>query len=46
MMECLEIAKNAWEVKDNQIKIKEKEITINYNFENLKLYIEHNIVFL
>ena len=46
MTECLEIAKEAWEIKDNQITIKEKEITIDYNFENIKLYIEHNIVFM
>jgi len=45
LTECLEIAKEAWEVKDEQVTIKEKEITINYTFENLKLYIEHNIVF-
>jgi hypothetical protein len=46
MMECLEIAKEAWEIRDNQITIRAKEITIEYNFENLKLYIEHNIVFM
>ena len=45
LMECLEIAKEAWEIKDEQITIKEKEITIEYNFQNLKLCIEHNIIF-
>ena len=45
LMECLEIAKEAWEVRNEQITIKEKEIIIDYNFENLKLYIEHNITF-
>ena len=45
LMECLEIAKEAWEIKDEQITIQQKEITIEYNFQNLKLYIEHNIIF-
>lgn len=45
LMECLEIAKEAWEIKDCQITVKEKEITIHYTFENIKLYIEHNIIF-
>ena len=46
LMECLEIAKEAWNIKDEQITIREKEITIDYNFENIKLYVEYNVVFL
>jgi len=44
--ECLMVAKEAWELDDDQITIKEKEIEIKYNFKNLKLYIEHNIIIL
>jgi hypothetical protein len=45
-MECLEIAKEAWNIKDEQITIREKEIAIDYNFENIKLYVEYNVVFI
>ena len=45
--EALEIAKLAWEIKDEQIdKIDDKNIKIKYNFNNLKLYISHTIIFL
>ena len=46
LMECLEIAKEAWNIKDEQITIREKEIAIDYNFENIKLYVEYNVVFI
>ena len=45
--ECFEVAKEAWEIEDNQVLIKKKEeIIIKFNFKNIKLYIEHNIIFM
>ena len=44
--ECLEIAKEAWQVEDNQIKKEENKILIKYNYNNIKLYIEHSIIFI
>lgn len=48
--EVLDVAKNAWEIEENQIKWDKDDnktkIIIKYNFKNIKLYIEHNIVFL
>lgn len=42
-----EVIKEAWEVKESQIKTIEKYdkkiIIIKYNYKNLKLYIEHPI---
>lgn len=47
--ECLEVAKEAWEVENDQISFKSDEINeqiiIKYNYKNIKLYIEHSIVF-
>ncbi len=36
----------AWNLKKEQIEVKNNEITIKFNFENLKLYIEHQIIYL
>jgi hypothetical protein len=48
--ESLIIAKEAWEIENNQIFFEENNekntIIIKYNFKNLKLYIEHAIVFM
>jgi len=49
--ECLEIAKEAWEVSNDQISFNNdddtsEEIIIKYNFKNIKLYIEHSIIFM
>lgn len=46
LSECLEIAKEAWELDDNSITFKENEVYIKYNFNNIKLYIEHSIIFI
>lgn len=46
LYECLETAIKAWELEKDSIEIKDLEIKIKYNFENLKLYIEHSIVFI
>ena len=45
--EVLETARSAWELKDEDIKIEEKEcrIIIKLNYKILLLYIEHNILF-
>jgi hypothetical protein len=48
--DLIETIKKAWEVEDNQIKVSKEEYTtteivVNYNFNNLKLYIEHIITF-
>ena len=48
--ECLETAKNAWGVKDeNIIEIDKKkirrEIVIKYNLEIINLYLENKIIF-
>ena len=47
--ECLEVAKEAWEVENDQISFKSDErneqILIKYDYKNIKLYIEHSIVF-
>lgn len=45
--EVLETARLAWELKDEDIKIEEKEcrIIIKLNYKILLLYIEHNIIF-
>ena len=47
--ECLEVAKEAWEIENDQISFKSDEINeqiiIKYNYKNIKLYIEHSILF-
>jgi hypothetical protein len=47
--ECLEVAKEAWEVENDQISFKSDEtneqVLIKYDYKNIKLYIEHSIVF-
>lgn len=42
--ECIETAKEAWELEDNQIFKENNLIKIKYNFKNIKLYIEHAII--
>ncbi len=48
--ECLEVAKEAWEVSNDQISFNNddtnEEVFIKYDFKNIKLYIEHSIVFM
>ena len=47
LIECLEIAKIAWGLDEsNNITINKSEILIEYNFKNINLFIEHNIIFL
>ena len=50
LKECLLIAKEAWEVLEEQISYEYEDnmakIKIQYNFQNLKLYIEHSIIFM
>jgi hypothetical protein len=46
LIKCLETAKKAWEIEDNQIEIKENEIIIKINYNTLKLYIEHQIMYI
>jgi coenzyme F420-reducing hydrogenase alpha subunit len=50
LKEAVEIAKEAWEIEENQIEKEEESekitIKIKYNYNNLKLYIEHNIIFM
>ena len=48
--DLVETIKEAWELEDTQIKISKEDyiitkIVIKYNFNNLKLYIEHIITF-
>ena len=44
--ECLEIAKYAWEVEDEDvISITETEIVIRYNLKIINLYLENSIIF-
>jgi len=46
LKECLETAKQAWNVKNDQIRIKKNNIYIKFNFDNLKMYINYGILFL
>jgi len=39
-------AKEAWELRDDQIKIEKRKITIKYEFKNINLYISHAIIFM
>jgi hypothetical protein len=43
--QILEVAIEAWELSNEQITYKDLSIEIIYNFNNLKLYIEHSIIF-
>jgi len=49
LKECLEVAKEAWEIENDQVSFKSNDINevieIKYNFNNIKLYIEHSIIF-
>ena len=45
LTDCLEAAKQAWNVKDEAIVLYKDKIEIKYNFEMIKLYIEHYILF-
>ncbi len=48
--ECLEVAKEAWEVSNDQISFNSsdtnEEVFIKYDFKNIKLYLEHAIIFM
>ena len=45
--QALDTAKEAWELDEtNEITRSENTIRIKYNFKNLKLYIEHSIIYL
>ena len=46
LLDCLETAKNAWGIKDEDIiSIKEEDIVIKYNLEIINLYLENTIIF-
>jgi hypothetical protein len=45
LLDCLETAKEAWELKEEQITVKKNEIIIKINYNTLKLYIEHQIIY-
>ena len=45
LKECLETAKKAWCLKDEQIKIEGHKATISFDYNNLKHYIEHRITY-
>jgi hypothetical protein len=44
LIECLETAKEAWEIKEEIITINSNKIEIEYNLNSLSLYIEHYII--
>ena len=46
LIDCLETAKEAWELKEENIIIKEKEIIIKLDYNTLKLYIAHEIMYI